>query len=198
MMLEIELSGPADFRDGCAFGSTGRRGRASASSQSGQAVEMADEAASSLPPPSSPSSTPMQAIEHDSKTALPPVTDTLIRVKNQAPLKKEFIVSLEELKKALGHKVAGEGDSESTGDDASSTKDSKGGGGGGGGGTKKKRNRGDVKNDELDKICKNLIQGNCTYGEKCKYPHDIAEYLKQKPEVRPPQPRSLPSSRGLL
>ena len=118
-------------------------------------------------------------------------TTTFIREKGQAPLKKEFIVELERLKQALGHKTAGDGsrtDAGDDGDDASSQANGSASGDGGGSssndkGPKKKRNRGVMKVDEEEPICRNFLQDRCLYGDKCKYPHNTLDYMKRKPEV---------------
>jgi hypothetical protein len=50
-------------------------------------------------------------------------------------------------------------------------------------GRNKKRPR-DTRIDWGDQFCRNLVtKGVCTWGDKCKYTHDVAEFLKRKEKV---------------
>ena len=59
-----------------------------------------------------------------------------------------------------------------------------GSGGGGGGGRKKKRAR--KIPDDTVKLCGSVVRGtDCPFGEKCRFSHDVAQYLKERPEDLP-------------
>jgi len=64
-------------------------------------------------------------------------------------------------------------------------KEAKGGGGGGGGSTNgnfsKRNKRGKKLVDASARLCNAFTRGECDYGEKCKFSHDVEAYLKTKP-----------------
>lgn len=49
----------------------------------------------------------------------------------------------------------------------------------------KKRPRDALQNPD-DMICRMLMStGNCKFGETCRFSHDLADFMKRKPKVRP-------------
>lgn len=127
---------------------------------------------------------------NDDETMTTTTTTTIIRKKGSAPLKKEFILGLEELKKALGHvsePPAGEEENETSssiqGNGEDKKKQQKG---------HYKRPRGDVQGEEEERMCTGFLADRCAYGDKCKFTHDVEGYLRRKPQVHTYPPIFLP------
>ncbi|CAN0446225.1 unnamed protein product, partial [Ectocarpus sp. 12 AP-2014] len=114
-----------------------------------------------------------------------------------APIKAEFIRSKEEMQAAaeaakLKNVEAGAsaGDSAETGtpsEKKNSSNNGKDKGGDWGGGKKGKRGRNkkrpkDDRPAQADTLCQHLSDGRpCTYGERCRFAHDVKAYLEKKP-----------------
>ncbi|CAM9552936.1 unnamed protein product, partial [Ectocarpus sp. 8 AP-2014] len=113
-----------------------------------------------------------------------------------APIKAEFIRSKEEMQavaeaaKLKDAEGASAGDSVETGtpsenNNGNNNGKDKGGDWGGGKKGKRGRNKKRPKDDrpaQADTLCQHLSDGRpCTYGERCRFAHDVKAYLEKKP-----------------